>query len=660
MKVYNLKQALQHKDQVKELYLNRMNLSAIPEAVFQIPNLIKLDLSYNNIDDLPEELDQLKNLEQLVLAHNPLETVPTPLMHLSHLLSLDLSYTSLKKFSTYISALNQLRTLKLTHNEIREIPNDIAQLKFLRRLDLSHNLINKISREIGRLSILERIDLSNNRVSSLPNAIGRCQSLEEINLKDNRLNKLPESIGNLIHLRKLNVDFNNLKEFPRSIEGCKQLRTITARQNRILHIDSLGRLPSLAYLHLNKNQLNTIPVSLGKCQRLYELELSNNKLETLPQIFWTFSQLTKIDLTKNQLRQLPRFGKSLKQLLATGNQIKKLSNSLSHAQKITRLELNGNPLEQIPEYFAQFKELSHLHFRGNNIQGQLPQALLHLDKLEELKGSIPQLSSSQLIRFIQSCRTAKVADHHRFLFFQALTGNQQAFTAVPRSVIFQGLNFAMPDVRYLARIHLLRQEKPNWSAQPLGRRAHLSVIGKTFFNLTELADRLAKLEIDFSQNVTRHTSHILLGYRPIKFEEAFHKSFVFLNEQMLSQFLDKAENRYLAVQKDAGQLKSLQELLLNPKDANIGLAIQLLKGGGVPPSLLTPLLVAWKFSSDRLIQKELRILLELNISEEARRALKYPISFSSKQSPERLEASLALLTDNTEFDKDQLKSFFKA
>lgn len=658
MKFYNLKEALENKKEVTALFLNRMNLKAIPEAVFEFPNLSRLDLSHNSINQLPEYLNQLKKLEHLVLAHNPLETLSASIMHLTNLLSLDLNHTLLRKYPGYISTLKDLRELKLSCNELQKIPGEIAQLKYLKRLDLSHNLINKISGEVGKLSLLELINLSYNQLTSLPKSVGRCQSLEEVNLKSNRLNKLPGSIGHMTRLRKLVLDNNRLKELPRSIGGCIQLRTLSANQNKINDITSLVALPALAYLHLNKNQLQVIPASLGKCQRLYELELAGNKLRTLPPIFWTLPQLSKIDLSKNQLTEVPQFGKSLKKLVLNGNDIKQLNNSLAHTLKINCLELNGNPLENLPAYFTGFKELSRLHFRGNNFLSQLPQVLLHLDKLEDLKGGLPQLSNSQLIRFIQSCQSAQVADHHRSLFFQALTGDPYAFTSAAKSVIFQGLNFAMPDVQYQARIQLLRHQKPNWRDHPLNRGDHVSVLGKSFFNLTQLAERLAQLEIGFSTHINRQTSHVLLGYRTVKFTESINSSLVFLNEKMLSQFLDKAEKRYLAVQNNPKQLNSLQDLLLNPNDTNIGLAIQLLKGGGVPPALLTPLLVAWKFSSDRSIQKELRTLLELNISEEARRALKYPISFSKKQAPQRLKASLALLTDNTEFDREQLEVLF--
>ena len=341
-----------------------------------------------------------------------------------------------------------------------------------------------------------------------------------------------------------------------------------------------------------------------------------------------------------------------------GNNIQNLGNSLKHTRSITNLELNQNPIQALPLYFETFKKLRQLHLRGNQFTGQLPPALLYLDSLHDFKGSLPQLNSSQLVRFVHACHSNQISDEDRPLFFLALTGDNHALRSAPFSLIFQALNFPLADVQYTARTQLLRRTNPSLQDKPLGKGAHLSLLGKTFFDLKELNTRLEKLGIYFSKAVSEETTHLLLGHRPISFDPSLNRDLVFLNEKTLTRFLDRAENRYLAVKQEKQQLQSLKQLLLNPRATNIGLAVQLLKGGGVPHSLLTALLLAWKFASDRRIQKELRALLELNISEEARRALKYPISLSPNQTPERLATSIALLTDNTEFEKGMLERYF--
>ena len=658
MKFYNLKHALQQKEAATELYLNRMQLRVVPREVFLLKHLKKLDVSYNDIEALQDDFGQLSQLEHLVLAHNPLLKTPAPIMQLPQLLTLDLSYCELKEFPKYLDVLKLLRELKITHNRLGAVPDHVGQLKLLNRLDLSNNNIQKISRLIGRLHFLEFLDLSHNQLTSIPKAIGQCESLDTLNISHNRLNRLPESIGGLKKLRKLNLDSNKLKSFPGNIGSCEQLRTLSAQQNRINDTENLGHIKSLAYLYLQKNQIKSIPHTLSQCRMLYELNLSNNKLQQLPEIFWTFGQLTIVDLSKNQLVQLPKFGQSVKQLICNNNQIHDLSNSLKHTRFIKRLELNQNPVEQIPNYFEAFKQLRKLYLRGNLLSGQLPLAFLYLDSLREFKGSIPQLSSNQLIRFVQACQSNKVPDQDRVAYFQALTGDEYAFASSSRSLTFNALNFPMADVQYAARMQLLRRNRPSLMEKPLEKGAHISLIGKTFFNILELKERLETLDIHFSNAITSETTHIILGYRPVQFDPKLNNRLVFINEKALTLFLNQAENRYLAVQQDEKQLQSLEKLLLNPRDTNIGLAVQLLKGGGVPHSLLTALLIAWKFTNDRHIQKELRILLELNISEEARRALKYPVSFSTKQSPQRLASSIALITENTEFDQALLEKFF--
>ena len=54
------------------LQLSHFNLFRIPERVFQMTFLTRLDLGWNQLRSLPASIGKLSNLEQLWINHNPI------------------------------------------------------------------------------------------------------------------------------------------------------------------------------------------------------------------------------------------------------------------------------------------------------------------------------------------------------------------------------------------------------------------------------------------------------------------------------------------------------------------------------------------------------------------------------------------------------------
>ncbi|GCL40268.1 small GTP-binding protein [Sphaerospermopsis reniformis] len=62
----------------------------MPDAIKQLTNLSRLDLSHNQLTTLPDAIKQLTNLSRLDLSHNQLTTLPDAIKQLSKLKKLDL------------------------------------------------------------------------------------------------------------------------------------------------------------------------------------------------------------------------------------------------------------------------------------------------------------------------------------------------------------------------------------------------------------------------------------------------------------------------------------------------------------------------------------------------------------------------------------------
>ena len=76
-------------DEEKEKWVGN-KLTEFPNAVLQLTNLKRLNLSRNQITSIPEALGQLSNLTQLYLYSNQITSIPEALGQLSNLTRLNL------------------------------------------------------------------------------------------------------------------------------------------------------------------------------------------------------------------------------------------------------------------------------------------------------------------------------------------------------------------------------------------------------------------------------------------------------------------------------------------------------------------------------------------------------------------------------------------
>ncbi len=77
----------------KCLSLSQMSLHSLPAEIFELTDLVRLDLGYNHLLSLPSEIGQLTNLQQLWLNNNPLSALPVELERCAKLRQLDLRQT---------------------------------------------------------------------------------------------------------------------------------------------------------------------------------------------------------------------------------------------------------------------------------------------------------------------------------------------------------------------------------------------------------------------------------------------------------------------------------------------------------------------------------------------------------------------------------------
>jgi hypothetical protein len=155
-----------------ELYLGWKNLTELPPELFQLKNLILLDVIGNQLTSLPPEIVQLKNLTQLFLFN-----------------------TQLIELLPEVSEMKQLTKINLTLNQLTSLPPELGQLSNMTTLYLGSNQLTKLPPELGQLNNLTRLQLQDNHLISLPLEIAQLPKLETVDLRWNPLTSPPYELA---------------------------------------------------------------------------------------------------------------------------------------------------------------------------------------------------------------------------------------------------------------------------------------------------------------------------------------------------------------------------------------------------------------------------------------------------------------------------------
>ncbi|KAJ9683261.1 hypothetical protein PVL29_019021 [Vitis rotundifolia] len=428
---------------LRHLNLEGVNLSRASaywlHAVSKLPSLSELHLPSCGLSVLPRSLpsSNLTSLSMLVLANNGFNsTIPHWLFQLRNLVYLDLSFNNLRgsildAFANRTSLeslrkmgnLCNLKTLILSENDLNgEITEMIDVLSGCNKCSLENlylglnELGGFLPYSLGNLDNLQSLLLwGNSFVGAIPNSIGNLSNLEELYLYNNQMSgTIPETLGQLNDLVVLDISENpwegvlteahlsnltNLKEL--SIAKFSLLPDLTL----VLNISSEWIPPfKLQYLKLRSCQVGPkFPVWLRNQNELNTLILRNAQIsDTIPEWFWKLDlELDQLDLGYNQLSG--RTPNSLKFTLQSSVCLmwNHFNGSLPlWSSNVSSLLLSNNSFSgPIPRDIGErMPMLTELHLSHNSLSGTLPESigeLIGLVTLEisnnSLTGEIPAL-----------------------------------------------------------------------------------------------------------------------------------------------------------------------------------------------------------------------------------------------------------------------------
>ncbi|XP_031277357.1 receptor-like protein 7 [Pistacia vera] len=395
LKISNLSLLIQNFAQLRELYLDGVNISAhgsewCKALSSSLPNLQVLSLSscflsgpitssfaklrslsvirldQNNLSSpVPKVLAEFVNLTSLRLSNCGLRgTFPQNILQLATLEHLDLSNNKFLQGSLPNFPQNQsLRTLMLTFTNFSGLlPDSIVNLKNLSRIELSNcNFTGAISTSMANLTQIVYLDLSFNRFTGPMPSFHKSKNLSYLDLSRNRLTgAIPSSWEQLQNLAHVDLSLNSLDgSIPPSLFDILSLQKLQLASNQIE-----GQVPDfpdassslLDTLDLSGNRLEgPIPMSVFELHNLKVLILSSNK----------FNGTIHFD-TIQRLHNLSTLELSYNRLVVNAS-----GRDYSFLPKISTLKLASCNLSMIPDLKNQ-TNLYQLDLSDNQISGEIP------------------------------------------------------------------------------------------------------------------------------------------------------------------------------------------------------------------------------------------------------------------------------------------------
>jgi Leucine-rich repeat (LRR) protein len=160
-------------------------------------NRLHVFLNRNQISSLPDEMAELKNVIFLYFEHNKLSALPRALMEMD---SLEGMYYTANKFAEippFVFQMTRLKKLQFSKNRLTALPDELGNLERLIHFNMSDNQIAAVPESIAKLTRLRVCDLSDNPFTSLPEAFGAVHILYQLRVRNCPITSLPAGFADM-------------------------------------------------------------------------------------------------------------------------------------------------------------------------------------------------------------------------------------------------------------------------------------------------------------------------------------------------------------------------------------------------------------------------------------------------------------------------------
>lgn len=131
------------------------------------------------------------------------------------------------------------------------------------------------------------------------------ETLEILDLAGNALTALPDDLPRLTRLRVLFCSGNPFEVLPEVLGACPALQMIGFKSCRLHTVPDAALSPTLRWLILTDNRLETLPAGIGRCNGLRKLALAGNRLTALPPEMAACTSLELVRIAANRIAAFP-------------------------------------------------------------------------------------------------------------------------------------------------------------------------------------------------------------------------------------------------------------------------------------------------------------------------------------------------------------------
>ncbi|HYG50282.1 MAG TPA: leucine-rich repeat domain-containing protein [Flavobacteriales bacterium] len=147
-KIYrNLDMALRNPDEVEILDLSKQHLKEFPVEIFKFTNLRELYMSKNRLSAIPAEIGTLTKLEIVDFSRNKLESLPHEITKCVKLRKLIANNNIISELPSKMNLLQELEYLDLWSNDLGAFPESIRFCKKLKEVDMRVIELTKTEQE---------------------------------------------------------------------------------------------------------------------------------------------------------------------------------------------------------------------------------------------------------------------------------------------------------------------------------------------------------------------------------------------------------------------------------------------------------------------------------------------------------------------------------
>lgn len=263
-------QLLRKFKKLKSLDLSRVYAS-IPDNISTLVSIKELDLEKNELTSIPEGVKKLIRLRKLTLWDNKISNISLQPGDLPKLEEIELGLNELTAFPDDLSLIPNLKIISFYHNSISHISPGIKKLLRIDKLDLRGNKLSSLPDEFGELKTIRKLDLRENQLTSITpllNLIG----LEELDIAENKIEEISDKISRLTNLKIFSLSDNPIKAFPVRIRDLQSLNyiSIDGYDSATLpaYLSLMATLPQLKTLSIGLSGINKMPPEFEKLTQI--------------------------------------------------------------------------------------------------------------------------------------------------------------------------------------------------------------------------------------------------------------------------------------------------------------------------------------------------------------------------------------------------------